>query len=329
MKVVCFSNAEYSYQKNLKHRGYVVLVHFDPFDDKEIVKKAAKSLSKKASKADVVLVPFAHLYDKVAPLKEASGLYDLLCDEISLSFKLKIVKVPFNIEKNFKLNTLDQNAVINYYSFKPSRINEIKRLYDVYANGYDLHMEKTGHYKSQDHIYLKVKPYIVEPVIDLACGPGHILKKLASDYAKIIANDISEKMLAIAKTKIKNKNVSFENNDASKLKTNSGNKFGTIICANLFYYIKDKEATINNWKNNLNMNENIIFIEEHPFIQPKSNELSGKKSGLTSIIQPISPTELIDLMKRAGFELLLNTKVAIDKNHDLYGLVFKNVRKQI
>lgn len=323
MKVVCFSNAEYSYRKDNIHKGYVVLIHFDPFDDKEIIKKAAKSISKKAAKDDVILVPFAHLYDKVAPIKEASSLYDLFCEDMRVEFNAKIVKVPFNIEKSFKLNVLDDNAVINYFSFKPSHINEIKRLYDVFADGYDLHMEKTGHYKAQDFIYKKVKPCINEPIIDLACGPGHILKLLASDYQKVIGNDVSEEMLSIARRNIDSKTILFTQTDATKLKTLDQNRFGTIISSNLFYYIKDKEKAIKNWKNNLSKNGRIVFIEEFPFIQPKSHELPGKESGITSIIQPVSPAEIVGLMKQNGFSLILDAKVEIDKSHSLYGLVFE------
>src|SRR5690606_38768726 len=109
---------------------------------------------------------------------------------------------------------------------------------------------------------------------------------------ELIANDISSAMIDIAQRQVSGDTVVFTKDDATVLRSFRGKKFGTIISSNLFYYIKDKEKAIRRWKNLLTKNGRVIFIEEYPFIQPHSDFLEGKKSGLTSIILPVSPSEI-------------------------------------
>lgn len=315
-------HGEYSYNKATTYEGFVALCHFEPFDDIDLIRKAALALVKKAGREQIIVVPFAHLHSKVAPSKEGKFLFQTLVHSIS-SQHPKTVSAPFAVEKALHISVPKKDSLINFLNFKPTYLHEVRRLYEVYAEDYDLHMMKTGHYKAQERIYEAVKAHIYEPVIDVACGPGFLLTQIMRDYSKVYANDISEAMIALAKARVKGKHIAFSKDDAMTLDSFGGKRFGTIISSNLFYYIKDREKAVQGWKKFLQDSGSIIFIEEYPFINTKSKYFEGKRSGITSILSPVSPDEITALMKHNGFTLTLNTKTAIDKRHDLFGLVFK------
>ncbi len=320
MKILSFQGT-YSYNKKQTYKGLVALCHFEPFDDINLVTSVSLALQKKAGQKQIILVPFVHLYDKVAPPKEAKKLFDALLNKTKL-LHINVEAAPFGVEKELNISVAKQDSLISFLNFKPTYLNEVRRLYEVYAEDYDMHMIKTGHYQAQERIYFEVKKYIKSPVLDLACGPGFLLNKIANDFSKVYANDISGAMIDIAKERTVKAKISFTKSDAVTLDSYKNIKLGTIICSNLFYYIKDREKAIRRWKKLLTNAGSIIFIEEYPFINTKSEFFEGKKTGVTSIVSPIPPEEIIALMTHHGFKLKLNTKTAIDKRHDLFGLVF-------
>jgi len=323
MKILTFKG-KYAYSKTKSFNGFIVLCHFEPFDDMNLIEEVAVALVKKVVKELIILVPFVHLHDKVAPQNEAKVLFDILFKKVQ-SVHSKTEAAPFAVDKELHISVLKKNP-INFLNFKPTYLNEVRRLYEVYAEDYDMHMMKTGHYDAQERIYEAIKAHIKEPVIDLAAGPGFLLNIISNDFSKVYANDISETMIDIAKKRA-GKNVKFTRDDAVSLDSCDNIKFGSIISCNLFYYIKDREKAIRRWKRLLNERGNIIFIEEYPFINTKSKYFEGKRSGVTSILSPVAPDEIIALMEHYGFKLKLNTKTPIDKRHELFGLVF--VKKSV
>jgi ubiquinone/menaquinone biosynthesis C-methylase UbiE len=197
---------------------------------------------------------------------------------------------------------------------------EIKDLYDFYCEYYDEHMKKTGHYSAQLKIINEIVDEIEEPILDLACGSGFLLSHLSNRFSNISANDFSKKMTGLAKKK--NQKIAFTNDNSETLESYD-QKFNTIICCNLFFYIQNRNKAIARWKGLLNKKGKIIFIEEHPFIKPKPSQMDEFARRLMKLVKPISPEEISDLMHRNGFISIKETKDIIDDEHNLYGLVFK------
>ena len=196
--------------------------------------------------------------------------------------------------------------------------NKIQQLYDICHADYDLHMSKTGHYNAQEKILDLLIDQIQEPILDLACGTGFLINKLSKNFLLICGNDFSSAMAGAASN---NKKNTITNENAEELKSYN-QKFGTIICCNLFFYLQNRDKAINRWANLLETNGKIIFIEEYPFIKPTSTEMDKHTEELMSLVSPISPKDIQNLMAQNGFKLDSEVSTMIDAKHNLYGLVF-------
>ena len=199
-----------------------------------------------------------------------------------------------------------------------NKSEKIKDFWDKSCENYDLHMIETKHYQAQEENLKLLFDQIEEPILDLACGTGFLIKLLSNKFSKIHGNDFSYEMIRIAKKKL---NFQFSNNNAETLNSYS-EKLKTIISCNLFFYLQNREKAIKRWANLLDSNGKVIFIEEYPFIKPKSEEMDAHSDKLMNLIDPISPEEIEKLMSQNGFSLIRKVETKIDEKHNLYGLVF-------
>ena len=195
---------------------------------------------------------------------------------------------------------------------------KIQQLYNDSYLDYDAHMLKTGHYGAQEKILNLLIDEIQEPILDLACGTGFLMNELLKNFSLVFGNDFSS---AMVETAIKNTGCKITNDNAETLDSYN-QKINTIICCNLFFYLQDRSKAINRWADLLDKDGKIIFIEEHPFIQPASTEMDKHTEELMSLINPVSPDDIKNLMAQNGFKMDNKVKTKIDEKHDLYGLVF-------
>lgn len=198
------------------------------------------------------------------------------------------------------------------------KVSKIKQLYTTSYADYDLHMSKTGHYVAQENILQLLASQIHEPILDLACGTGFLIDKLSKNFSQVFGNDFSSAMSEIASKKT---GLNITNENAEDL--NSYNqKFQTIVCCNLFFYLQDRVKAMNRWANLLETTGKIIIIEEYPFIEPASEEMDKHTKELMSLIKPISPKDIQNIMAQNGFKMDVEVRTSIDEKHDLFGLVF-------
>lgn len=199
-----------------------------------------------------------------------------------------------------------------------NKSEKIKYFWNESCKDYDLHMTETKHYQAQEKILKLLSNQIKEPILDLACGTGFLIKSLSNKFSKIYGNDFSSEMVKIAR-----KNIEFHitNDDAETLNSHS-DKFATIVSCNLFFYLQNREKAIKRWAKLLDSSGKIIFFEEYPFIKPISEEMDNHTDKLMNLIDPISPEEIKKLMVQNGFSLIKKVETKIDEKHNLYGLVF-------
>jgi len=198
--------------------------------------------------------------------------------------------------------------------------DNIKEFWNKEAFNYDNHMLRTGHYDAQDKIIESFVNYIKSPIIDLAAGPGHMSENLVSRGFTVSVNDFSHSMIEICKDKLKRfHDVRFTQDNAETIVNES--KFSTIVCANLFYYLKNRKEAINSWKSILNKDGIILVIEEYPFQKPDSQDDFSNEERLMELIDPLSPNEIKEYFSE--FKLIDETKISIDDKHDLFGFVFQ------
>lgn len=318
MRVVCL-DGKFGYTSEQINSGLVILCHFESMDDQVVLLQALNAISK-FKQSSIILVPFVHLYEKVAPKPLAEELFMKL-EKMLMGQGKMVIKVPFGIEKEFHLFAQEKNEAIKFMKFSHNK-NEIKWLYDNCSKDYNQHMVDTGHYKAQEAILTQVSSFIKYPLLDLACGPGFLLSKLAKDNQILFGNDFSKSMLDLAMKQLQGCNVTFSNDDATMLGSYKSKSISTIVCCNLFFYLQKQDEALQRWKRLIKNDGHIIFIEEYPFIRPASDEMDEHTEKLMDVIDPISPDEICQIAENNGLKLELKINVPIDDKHDLYGMVF-------
>ena len=81
----------------------------------------------------------------------------------------------------------------------------ITSLYNQWSKDYDQHMEETGHYKAIRKSLDKLHGYIKGNVLDINCGTGEsvgYIYTFTNSVKLVVANDFSNSMLNVAKSKI-------------------------------------------------------------------------------------------------------------------------------
>jgi len=81
-------------------------------------------------------------------------------------------------------------------------------------------------------------------LIELGCGAGFYTKVLAANASRVTATDLSDEMLAVARTQLKDwQNVTVEKADCEKTNFPSG-KFGSVFMANLIHVIENPSIAL-------------------------------------------------------------------------------------
>ena len=197
-----------------------------------------------------------------------------------------------------------------------------KEVFDKDGLEYHKHMRITGHYSAQRRLLSKVNKLIQEPILDLACGPGYLLTLLTKKFKIVCGNDLSKVMTDYSK--IKTPNVLFMNCDSHTIKTKI--KFNTLICTNLFYHLTNTKKAIKTWNSLLPKKGKLIFMEEYPFIISKANtKFSKLQKQMLSLVKPITPDELKNIVELNGFKFIKRYKTKIDSYHSLYCQIFEKI----
>jgi len=81
-------------------------------------------------------------------------------------------------------------------------------------------------------------------LIEFGCGAGFFTKVLAENASHVMATDLSDEMLAVARTQLKDwQNVIVEKADCEKTDFPSG-KFGSVFMANLIHVIENPSIAL-------------------------------------------------------------------------------------
>jgi ubiquinone/menaquinone biosynthesis C-methylase UbiE len=162
-------------------------------------------------------------------------------------------------------------------------------------------------------------------VLDIGCGFGDFSFFAAQNNSeKIIAVDLSKKMIEISLSKNKFSNISFINDDIMNLDFES-NSFDIVYSSLVLHYIEDVSLLINNVFRWLKSNSIFVLSIEHPINTACPNswiyDNSGRKIGWALKNYDIEGKRIfnwfvndvekyhrkvdtyIDLFKKAGFEI--------------------------
>jgi len=144
------------------------------------------------------------------------------------------------------MNTVDDKSVVKEY-FNATGFDRWRRIYgDGEVNKVQLDI-RTGHQQTVDTVlsWLKTDGNLANlSICDAGCGVGSLSIPLAQAGAKVLASDISEKMVGEAKERAKDSlgNTSNLNFAVQDLEALTGS-YHTVICLDvLIHYPQDKAA---------------------------------------------------------------------------------------
>jgi ubiquinone/menaquinone biosynthesis C-methylase UbiE len=147
-------------------------------------------------------------------------------------------------------------------------------------------------------------------LIELGCGAGFYTKFLVANASHVMATDLSDEMLAVARTQLKDlQNVTVAKADCEKTAFPDG-KFSSVFMANLIHIIENPLKTLQE-SHRILKNGGLLLIVNHTGYGMKWFEIM--KMGIRFLRRwgkpppysksKLSPDELRSLVESAGFKV--------------------------
>ncbi|MEG4941503.1 class I SAM-dependent methyltransferase [Microcoleus sp. F4-D5] len=128
-------------------------------------------------------------------------------------------------------------------------------MFDAFATEYDF----AATLQSQNDFFIKNLSTSKGAALDIGCGSGILAFELAQYYDKVVAVDLSAKLLAIASQKRSAPNIEYIQMDASKLVLDR--KFDLIVSDATFHHLHNLPAALSAIKKMLNPHGKIVFLD--------------------------------------------------------------------
>lgn len=193
----------------------------------------------------------------------------------------------------------------------------ITSIYDQRSSGHD---KSEWHKKTALKLVEDMPPRVGDSVLDIGTGTGFIAfhtAKIVGPNGKVLGLDLSEGMLAQANAKLAEtdlENIEFILADMEHL-TLPANSIDNMYCASAFFCVLDPLATLQHWRNILNVGGGLAFhaIPETSYFWVAVAREVLSQHGIKYHLN--TPTGTIEkthkLMKQAGFK---NIDIREEKN---------------
>jgi len=149
------------------------------------------------------------------------------------------------------------------------------RSFDHIAHEYDF----VASLERRPDFFLEHLPPWRRRVLDVGCGTGILACELGRCFESVVALDISEPMLAIARARRSAPNIEYRRADADCLVLTE--RFDAIVSHTTFHHLRDISATLNVLRNALEPGGRLIFIDNvvrFPLIPRHSSVVIAKAS---------------------------------------------------
>lgn len=177
---------------------------------------------------------------------------------------------------------------------------------------------------SQDKDYVKISPSFLDEllthlnlnkesrILDIGCGTGDLVIKLAKKGFKATGLDVSDVALLKAKNKAAEEKIENSTNfiefnaEISNYKTIPNSPFDLITCKLVFAFIKDKPLFLQNIKSILNENGNFVLITPVLYPNIEYSEHLNKIS--------VNKEETLNLLKQNFSKVEIFKEIPIKEN---------------
>ena len=142
----------------------------------------------------------------------------------------------------------------------------VKEAYKNWSIQYDTNVNKT---RDLEAVSLRdmLSEIKFENCLEIGCGTGKNTEWLVAKGKRIVAVDISEEMLSIAKQKITDKSVSFLKADITENWSFTSLTFDLAVCSLVLEHIEDIQNVIRQIAEHLKVGGVLYIGELHPFKQ--------------------------------------------------------------
>ncbi len=128
--------------------------------------------------------------------------------------------------------------------------------FDAFATEYDF----ATTLQSKHDFFTKNLSSSKGAVLDIGCGSGILALELAKYYDNVVAVDLSEKLLDIARQKRSAPNIEYIQMDVSSLEFDR--QFDLIVSATTFHHLKHLPTTFKSIKKLLNRHGKVVFLDK-------------------------------------------------------------------
>ena len=147
-------------------------------------------------------------------------------------------------------------------------------------------------------------------LIEFGCGAGFFTKVLAENASHVMATDLSDEMLAVARTKLEDwQNVIVEKADCEKTDFPDG-KFGSVFMANLIHVIENPSIALKESYRILKDGGLLLIVDYTGYGMKWFEKIKMGIRFLRKWSKPpayskakLSPDELCSLVESAGFKV--------------------------
>lgn len=128
-------------------------------------------------------------------------------------------------------------------------------MFDDFATEYDFAATLQG----KNDFFTKNLSASKGAALDIGCGSGILAFELAKSYDNVVAVDLSEKLLDIARQKRPAPNIEYIQMDVSRLELDR--QFDLIVSAATFHHLKHLPSTLQSIKKLLNPHGKVVFFD--------------------------------------------------------------------
>jgi ubiquinone/menaquinone biosynthesis C-methylase UbiE len=182
---------------------------------------------------------------------------------------------------------------------------DVKKAYDSWSKQYDTNTNLTRDLEAQA-LRTVLSEIKFDNCLEIGCGTGKNTEWLITKAKKIIAVDLSNEMLAIARKKIKSDQVEFIQADIIQDWNFVSSGYDLITFSLVLEHIEDLEAIFNKITSVINDRGHVYIGELHPFKQYTGSKARFETDeGILQVVPCFDHhiSDFISAAKKFGFEI--------------------------
>jgi len=194
---------------------------------------------------------------------------------------------------------------------------DISRAYNSWAEQYDSNINKT-----RDLEALCIKNILsdvqFDSCLEIGCGTGKNTEWLLTKAKEIVAIDLSESMLSIAKAKIKSDKVTFLQTDFLRSSNRLIGKFNLLVFSLILEHVENLELAFDVAASFVAPGGHVYIGELHPYKQYSGTKARFETSEGMNVVTCFNhhTSDFTSAAKNHGFEIVVLKEFFDDNDHD-------------